>query len=166
MEKFERAILNLPPWKEFMQIHKVNFKTFGKVEKEQLSSFYQAQKNAVVYKNNLYTVIVDYNPEEQGDLHIVKGMEGKFIHLSIKRNDKEPIHDWRHLQEIKNQIVGEENEAIEIYPAESRLVDMANQYHLWVFKDQAMKAPIGFKTRGVASKEEAERIGAKQRSRD
>jgi len=29
-------------------------------------------------------------------------------------------------------IVGEEHEAFEVYPAESRLVDTANQYHLWV----------------------------------
>jgi hypothetical protein len=53
------------------------------------------------------------------------------IHLSIKRNDREPIHDWRVLQEIKNELVGAEAEAVELYPAESRLVDTANQYHLW-----------------------------------
>ena len=56
------------------------------------------------------------------------------IWLSIKRLDKEPIHDWRDLQRIKNELVGEENEAVELYPKESRMVDQANQFHLWVVK--------------------------------
>ena len=52
-------------------------------------------------------------------------------YLSIKRLDREPIGDWRAMQKIKNAIVGAEWEAVEIYPAESRLVDTANQYHLF-----------------------------------
>lgn len=66
------------------------------------------------------------------------------LHLSIKRIDREPIHDWRALQAIKNVIVGEECEAFEIYPAESRLVDSANQYHLWAFVDPNVRVPVGF----------------------
>ncbi|MDE2096115.1 MAG: hypothetical protein KGL39_02645 [Patescibacteria group bacterium] len=31
---------------------------------------------------------------------------GEMTHLSIKRVDKQPIHDWRDLQEIKNRLVG------------------------------------------------------------
>lgn len=56
---------------------------------------------------------------------------------------------WRDLQEIKNELVGPEHEAIEIYPAESKRVDSANQYHLWVFKDPTYRIPIGFQTRLV-----------------
>jgi hypothetical protein len=37
------------------------------------------------------------------------------------------VHDWRDLQRIKNQLVGPECEAVELYPAESRKVDTANQ---------------------------------------
>jgi hypothetical protein len=55
------------------------------------------------------------------------------IHLSIRRQDRQPCHDWRDFQRIKNQLAGPEWEAMEIYPAESRLVDGANQYHLWCF---------------------------------
>jgi hypothetical protein len=66
------------------------------------------------------------------------------VHLSIKRKDKRPIHDWRDLQEIKNQLVGRECEGVEIYPAESRLVDGANQFHLWVFNNPQAIFPIGF----------------------
>lgn len=83
--------------------------------------------------------------------------------LSIKRLDKEPIHDWRDLQEIKNKIVGPEFEGVEIYPAESRLVDIANQYHLWVFMSPKVRLPFGFTERSVSGAEEAASFGGKQR---
>jgi hypothetical protein len=67
------------------------------------------------------------------------------VWLSIKRVDKEPLHDWRHLQEIKNMLVGPEYEGMEMYPAESRVVDSANQYHLWVVNDESFRWPWGFK---------------------
>lgn len=69
-------------------------------------------------------------------------------HLSIKRRDKQAVHDWRHFQRIKNELCGPEREGIELYPAESRLVDSANQYHLWVFPEGFI-LPVGFKVRWV-----------------
>lgn len=72
------------------------------------------------------------------------------IHLSIKRNDREPIHDWRELQGIKNALVGPEHEGVELYPAEGRKVDTANQYHLWVLANSADCFPFGFATRAVS----------------
>lgn len=84
-----------------------------------------------VWINNIYTVFV--NNRGSG-----------IVWLSIKRNDKEPCNDWRHFQWIKNQLIGEENEAIQIYPAESRLIDGSNQYHLFCFEDAAYKIPFGF----------------------
>jgi hypothetical protein len=52
-------------------------------------------------------------------------------------------------QAIKNGIVGEECEAVELYPAESRLVDTANQYHLWALPSDLMRFPFGFRERSV-----------------
>jgi hypothetical protein len=78
--------------------------------------------------------------------------DSNIIHLSIKRIDKEPIHDWRDLQEIKNIFLGTESEAVELYPAESRLIDSANQYHLWSFIDDngnPIKFDFGWKARLV-----------------
>ncbi len=43
-----------------------------------------------------------------------------FVRLSIQNTDGSARHDWRELQQIKNEVVGQENEAIELYPAESR----------------------------------------------
>lgn len=65
-------------------------------------------------------------------------------HLSIKRLDREPITDWRHLQLIKNQLLGPEVEAVQLHPAESRLVDSANQYHLWALQSPRYQFPFGF----------------------
>lgn len=53
------------------------------------------------------------------------------LHISYHRRDRKPARDWRHTQSIKNDIVGDEQEMVEMYPAESRLVDTANEYHLW-----------------------------------
>lgn len=104
-----------------------------------------------VYRNNKYQVAVREVPCPWGDM----------FHLSIKRVDREPIHDWRDLQEIKNQLVGEEHEAIELYPAESRRVDSANQYHIWVLKEKGVKFPFGFNDRMITEEPLA---GSKQRA--
>ena len=83
--------------------------------------------------------------------------------LSIKRNDKEIIRDWRELQEIKNILIGAENEAVELFPAESRKVDTANQYHLFVLKDKNLRFPFGYYRREILNSQEALKVGAKQR---
>lgn len=76
------------------------------------------------------------------------------IHLSIKSQDRSIRHDWRDFQRIKNQLCGPEWEAMEIYPAESRLVDGANQYHLWCFP---FNLGIGFNRRLVMDQETSEK---------
>jgi hypothetical protein len=86
------------------------------------------------------------------------------IHLSIKRIDKQPIHDWRDLQKIKTELLGAEIEAIELYPAESRVVDTANQYHLWCFPE-GYQVPVGW-TVGLMIDGTGEDDGTVQRSRE
>lgn len=77
-----------------------------------------------------------------------KQVRGGVTRLAIRRIDGEAIHDWRHLQRIKNEILGVEREAVEVYPAESRLVDTANVFYLWAFP--AGKAlDLGFSQRSV-----------------
>ena len=77
------------------------------------------------------------------------------VWLSIKRKDKEPCKDWRDFMDIKNQLVGEEHEAVELYPAKQRVVDTANQFHLWCFKNPKRFFPFGF-TNGCQMDKEAE----------
>jgi len=93
---------------------------------------------AELWINNRYTVIKRY----MGD-----GEFGPLYHLSIRRNDRGVARDWRDFQRIKNELVGPEAEGVELYPAESRLVDTANQYHLWVLEKARM--PFGWNQRLV-----------------
>jgi hypothetical protein len=80
-----------------------------------------SSKGFRLMQNNVYTVLIEELDEPAG-----------MTHLSIRRNDRHWTRDWRHMQRIKNELMGPEREAVELYPAESRLVDAANQYHLWV----------------------------------
>jgi len=97
--------------------------------------------DTVVLRNNIYTVHLE-------GCDVAPPM-GPVAWLSIKRNDRQVIHDWRELQRIKNEIMGEECEAVEIYPAESRVHDTANQFHLWCFAP-GFKLPFGYEGRFIA----------------
>lgn len=107
------------------------------------------------FGNDLYVVIRNDVPARDG--------WPAMIWLSIRRQDRAAIRDWRHFQQIKNELVGAECEAVEMYPAESRLVDTANQYHLWCLTDPEARWPFGFDQRLVT--DAAHGSGAKQRAR-
>lgn len=64
----------------------------------------------------------------------VFGSRRGMIYLGISNYDQTSRHDWRHFQEIKNQLAGPDWEAIEIYPAEDRLMDPSNLFMLFCFK--------------------------------
>jgi hypothetical protein len=86
----------------------------------------------------------------QNDTYIVEVIPcGLFVHLDIRRNDGGSCKNWREFQQIKNELVGAEHEAVELFPAESRLVDTANQYHLWVVANPSYRFPLGFRERFV-----------------
>ena len=65
--------------------------------------------------------------------------------LSVSRIDGQRGHSWVDLQRIKNAIAGPECEAVELFPAQSRMIDVANKYHLWVVLDHRFRFPIGWK---------------------
>lgn len=115
-------------------------------------------RQAKVFQNNKYNVIV------QDWVELGTNKPSEFIHLSIRRLDQEPIHDWRHFQQIKNMLIGKDHEGVELYPAESRLIDTSNQYHMFVFKDANMRMPFGFPGRCVIEKGGTSEAGTKQRS--
>lgn len=55
----------------------------------------------------------------------------KCVMLQVCRADGGSVFDWRDLQQIKNLVCGAEWEAVEIFPAESRLKDPSNARYLW-----------------------------------
>ncbi len=111
-----------------------------------------------IYRNNIYTVTRRERPIFDKD-----GLEvGTMIQLSIHDHARSTRRDWRHFQKIKNELLGPEEEAIELYPAESRLVDLSNEYSLWSIK--GWKWPIGYAERWVS--EGGYEIGGRQRKWD
>jgi len=140
MKPFEKADYQ---WKgthieNINEIHELLKSTIGEHVTRQLArEHYHVMQKDAVFLNDKYQVAVRINKSP---------IEGKdIIHLSIKRIDRSPITDWREKQEIKNQIIGEEYEAVELYPAESRLVDAANQFHLWALPNEE-KFDVGWLT--------------------
>lgn len=119
----------------------------GKTE-EELRAMIEEELLLPVWKNWLYQVAVRRVPTE---MPRDDGKEGtvNLVHLSIRSLDRRPARDWRDLQLIKNQLIGPECEAVELFPAEARLVDTANQTHLWGFDDPGHRFPFGFNMRLV-----------------
>jgi hypothetical protein len=77
-------------------------------------------------------------------------------HLSINRVDRRPIRNWRHLQQIKNEVCGELWTGTEYFPPEDRLIDSANQYHLFCFPPEVDFGPVlGARGKGAVTDDEA-----------
>lgn len=115
-----------------------------------------------VWINNLYQVIV-----YRGKLvPCVSGMQPQMpVWLSLRRTERSKLaRDWRDLQRIKNEILGPEVEAVELFPKESRLVDEADQTHLWGFEHPKAALPFGYVDRLVQDYGGAELIEGSQRA--
>ena len=147
MTPFQPATLPMPPVREYL----AEMMREG-LTRRQAKHLYRKMKADRVFLNDTYQVNIDDAPAHNFPFALT--------HLSIKRRDKQSIHDWRDLQQIKNALCGPEREAFEIYPAESRKVDSANQYHLWVCPE-GVQIPCGWIERLVT--DEPGMAGAVQR---
>jgi len=56
-------------------------------------------------------------------------------HLRVSLLNEDPIHNWMDLQEIKNDLFGEEVVALEVYPKVSDFKNGSNTYHLWTWPE-------------------------------
>jgi hypothetical protein len=128
------------------------------LDPQKLRRMFEKMRRDKLYKSELYQVAIDKTPPH--------GFPGVVLWwLSIKRLDREPIMDWRDLMAIKDQLCGAEAEALQLFPARSRVVDTSNQYHLWVFMKQGgrrfPRIPVGWDTSMVL--DESKTGKAKQR---
>lgn len=73
------------------------------------------------WKNNLFVVQLDRKATACGEAR----------QLMIRRNDEGTQVSWAEKQRIKNELLGLEAVAIEVFPAASEMHDVANIYHLW-----------------------------------
>ena len=158
--KFKPKVLNvkIPKWTPFVEVkelveqyEKVLDSVIEKLTEEQVANFRKKIPESV-WSNSRYLVQV-YDASCQ--------LNVPMKHLSIKNHQNNHFaHDWRDLQRIKNEICGDEKEALEVYPAMSRLVDNSNQFHLWVFMEEA-PFKIGWKHGGVSPTQEIANINSK-----
>jgi hypothetical protein len=94
-------------------------------------------------------------------------MAGQLLHLSIHRNDRRAVRDWRELQQIKNEVAGPERFAFEVFPPESELADTSNEYHLWVLPEDVDPPHLMEGGRCVfdAASSTADRVAGKSKAR-
>jgi hypothetical protein len=109
--------------------------------RERVEAMINDHLNEEMWQNSRYTVIVIRDEEQAPDTP-------KMIHLSIRRNDRQRPREerYRDFQRIKSELVGPENEGVELYPAESRVADCADQYHVYVLEDPELGFGFGYKT--------------------
>lgn len=82
----------------------------------------------------------------------VREHPGGMTQISVIRDDRRSV-TWREMQDIKNLFIGEESEAVQLQPAESRLVDTAPNFHLWVLPHN-QRFPFGFERGRVVTPNE------------
>tara|TARA_R110002020_G_scaffold399695_1_gene609527 strand:+ start:479 stop:1024 length:546 start_codon:yes stop_codon:yes gene_type:complete len=136
-------------WRDLVEWHGIT-----KVEAKKMIKTLNDQ---VFYANDLYNCQVTEKKYNQS-------IGTEITELSITRRDRKAIHDWRHLQWIKNDILGVDVEAIELYPSESRLLDTANTFWLYAFpKGEILPFGRVFDAPMVMSTKQAWESGAVQR---
>lgn len=121
--------------------HYVGWDPFELIEKTTIPA-HQMDRFDACWRNNRYQVLSRLMQPTEEDF------ESSILWLSIKTLFNEPVHDWRDLQRIKNDLAGTSCTGIEIYPPSASLVDTSNQYHLWVMRPN-ITLPFGYKLRDV-----------------
>tara|TARA_R100000734_G_C3238806_1_gene44195 strand:+ start:52 stop:564 length:513 start_codon:yes stop_codon:yes gene_type:complete len=160
MEKFVKSKLFSPKIKERIQFNIDKAKELGvTLTWNQSKEMQRELDKQEIWVNDIYQVNILRGKDCDQYIHM-EHYKGKCDYITIKTHDKEAIRDWRHFQTIKNELCGSDREAIEVFPSEQRLVDTANQYHLWVMPKGDM-VPFGFMTRKV---DYTEKLGGFQKA--
>jgi hypothetical protein len=88
----------------------------------------------------------DWLEEHTAELCTSWTPRGQVLHLKVRRRDGRDGISWDTLQAAKNDFVGRDALAVEIYPPEDCLVNEANIRHLWVIPEDWL--PIGLHRMG------------------
>jgi len=143
-----RQIAFIPKWDELEL--KFNRYAYRVTDDEFNDMYYQANAD-FKFVNSQYHVLVYL-----WDLDTVW--------LCIKNHENTSRSDWRDKQRIKNELCGTQCEGIELYPLESKLVDSANSFHLFVGRPNVSRN-FGWKKRDVVDKELAKQLNPKASQR-
>jgi len=71
---------------------------------------------------------------------------GQVLHLRVWRMDGRDGISWDTLEEVKNELCGPEQVAVEFYPAAPDVVNDVNMRHLWIIPPHLL--PFGLHLRG------------------
>ena len=117
---------------------------------------YNRLTSCKVYLNDTYQVFV-YVGKETDEIYDDELCRLGMAYLSIKRLDRKPVRSWTDLQQIKNALCenGQDRWAVELYPPECQLVNVADQYHLYVYP-VGFNPPFGKYPRGLRWEDEEE----------
>ena len=81
---------------------------------------------------------------------LIRTQFGNVEHVTISKgtgtSDGSGEVSWSEKMRIKNELFGENRFAIEVFPKQKNLVDVADVYHLWVF-DKKKEMPFGIAKR-------------------
>ena len=143
MTPLKPGIITRPPIKEYLK----SMLRFG-VFRKQAKLEYTKIQDTEVWINEIYMVLVyrgneippSMNPEQISD----------FIWLSLRRQDRSALLDWREIQQIKDQLIGEDCEAVQLFPRKERVVDASNQFHIFGVANPEMSFAFGFPTGGIS----------------
>jgi len=111
-------------------LKKLMKKPFGAWEKRPISTAHPSRPRGPRWReecflNNRYSVQISDSETRWGSV----------VHLWIGRHDKTMPRSWMELQRIKNELVGEDRVAVEVFPEQDQFVNEANMAHLWVLPE-------------------------------
>ncbi len=72
--------------------------------------------------------------------HRIDPMFGEIDHVMVQNAKGGKDVMWADLQSIKNDLFGEERVALQVFPAESNLVNKTHTYHIHVLSESESKA--------------------------
>jgi len=112
------------PWNEFKDV------TLEAVQSHELFDKTSNFRPDQVFQNNKYIVQVFF--------HCMRDYKS-YTKVMIRRSDSKPELSWSDMYRIKNEVFGEEIEAIQFIPKVSELVDVANLYWFWIENKECLK---------------------------
>lgn len=99
---------------------------------DDLTSF---AKENITLRNINYGPLIMFKKNSIYSVQVYDWKSSGMLLAGIRRHDQKPCCPWIHKQKIKNELFGKERFAVEIFPEESKLVDEANIYWLWIFPE-------------------------------
>ena len=147
---------SFPPMKEYLsrlipEMMKKDKRLTRDQVKKKLSETYHWHKSLDCWVNDKYQVEVDWFAETRTHAGKVVSPSDEIglVHLTFKSTARdENGHtlkidlNYPEIQHMKSCCVGDEYEAVSIFPAKSREVDTCNQYHLWFIVEKESRKPV------------------------